>query len=44
MAGQIGNVGFEIVGRRVLVEDIIEEGAILDSVEHGGGGRGDDIA
>ncbi len=44
MAGQISNVGFELIGRWVLVEDIVEEGAILNGGEHGGSGRGDDIA
>jgi hypothetical protein len=44
MAGQISNVGFEVIGRWVLMEDIVEEGAILNGGEHGGSGRGDDIA
>ena len=43
-AGQVGDVGFERYGGGVFGEDIVEEGAILDGVEHGGGGGSDDVA
>ena len=43
-AGQVGDVGFERYGGGVFGEDIVEEGAILDGVEHGGGGSCDDVA
>lgn len=43
-AGQVGDVGFERYGGGVFGEDIVEEGAILDGVEHGGGRSCDDVA
>lgn len=35
---------FEGCGRGVFGEDVVEEGAVLDGAEHGGGWGGDDVA
>lgn len=44
MACQIGDVGFEGIGGGVFLEDVVEEGGVLDGGEHGGGGGCDDVA
>lgn len=42
--GEGGDEGFEVQGRGVGLEDVVEEGGGGDGGEHAGGGGGDDVA
>ena len=42
-AGELGDIGFEVVCGRVFGKDVVEEGGVLDGGQHGGGGGGNDI-